>query len=346
MKIRFIIIAFLFSVFYSYSSNVKFYDINSIHGISLREIASICRDKNGFIWASSKTGVLRLTDSSNHFYQLPYETPNIISTKLLYEKDSLLAYTNNGQIFYYNAISDRFELLIDIRKPLNDSHLVLNRVIIDNNGSLLIAATTGLYKYQDKKLIQLGKEKYTEVQDLVWYDDIHLLMATNNGFWMMNTHALSDRQIFKYTDSNPIKVTKLYYNKQDEILWVGTNSDGLYLYDIPRNNLIKSPVNPFPKQPINAIEANTDSTIMVGIDGQGIWELTNDGHRVLNIYKENSDNPLSLKGNGVYDIFLDPHKRVWVCTYSGGLSYLTRDRLMSRRSHIRSTIPIRWVTTT
>lgn len=284
-------------------------------------MASVCKDKNGFIWASSKAGVLRLTDSSHHIYQLPYETPNIIYTKLLYEKDSLLAFTNNGQIFHYNAVYDRFDLIIDIRKPLKDSHLVLNRIAIDNNGAILIAASSGLYKFQDNKLIKLGKEKYADVHDLTWYDDTHLLMAANNGFWMMNIHTLSSRQIFKYSDNNTIKVTKLYYNKPDEMLWVGTNSHGLYLYDISRNIMTKSQVSPFPKQPINAIVANTDSTVMVGIDGQGIWELTKDGHTLLNIYKENADNPLSLKGNGVYDIFLDPHKRVWVCTFSGGLSY-------------------------
>src|SRR5690554_4332538 len=99
MKTRLIITAFILSVLVSYSSNVKFYDINTIHGISMREIASVCKDKNGFIWASSKAGVLRLTDNSYHIYPLPYETPNIIYTKLIYEKDSLLAFTNNGQIF-------------------------------------------------------------------------------------------------------------------------------------------------------------------------------------------------------------------------------------------------------
>jgi ligand-binding sensor domain-containing protein len=29
----------------------------------------------------------------------------------------------------------------------------------------------------------------------------------------------------------------------------------------------------------------------------------------------------SLRGNGVYDIFCDENKRIWVCTYSGGLSF-------------------------
>ncbi len=321
MKAIFTTIAFLLSIFSSYSSNVKFYDINSIYGISTREVASICEDGNGFIWASSKSGILRLTPHSYHSYQLPYETPNIIYTKLQYDNNTLLAFTNNGQIFHYNEIFDRFDLLIDIRKPLNDYHLVLNRLAIDSNGSILIAASNGLYKYQDHKLIALGKEKYSEVHDFIWLDEDQLLMGTNNGIWLMNTLSITDRQIFKYVEVNQLKVTRLYYNKSDETVWVGTSNNGLYLYDLNNNMLSQTPVYSFPKQPVNAITENTDSTVMVGIDGQGIWELTNDGMSVLNIYKENSDNPLSLKGNGVYDILLDQNNRIWVCTYSGGLSY-------------------------
>ncbi|MDD3550008.1 MAG: hypothetical protein PHW88_06070, partial [Bacteroidales bacterium] len=39
----------------------KFYSINNIFGISMRETSSVCKDDNGFIWTSSKTGVLRIT---------------------------------------------------------------------------------------------------------------------------------------------------------------------------------------------------------------------------------------------------------------------------------------------
>lgn len=325
MKTRFLIAAFLLPVSFCYSLNVKFYDINSIHGITMREVASVCKDRNGFIWASSKSGILRLTDNSCHTYQLPYETPNIIYTKLLYDNDSLLAFTNNGQIFHYNAVYDRFDLLVDIRKPLNDTHLVLNRIAVDSNGSILIAASSGLYKYQDHKLISVGREKYTEVHDFIWLDDVNLLMGTNNGFWLMNSHSLTDRQIFKYTDDNALKVTRFHYDQAEGMIWVGTSADGLYLYDLTSNTLRQSPLQPFPKQPVHAIAAITDSTVMVGIDGQGMWEMTNDGQKVLNIYKEEPDNPLSLKGNGVYDIFIDKQKRVWVCTYSGGLSFFDQE---------------------
>ena len=325
MKTRIIIAVLLLSVSFSYSSNVKFYDINSIHGISMREVASVCKDRDGFIWASSKSGILRLTDNSYHIYQLPYETPNIIYTKLLYDNDSLLAFTNNGQIFHYNELYDRFDLLIDIRKPLNDTHLVLNRIAVDRYGSILIAATTGLHKFQDNKLITIGEEKYTDIQDFIWLDELHLLMGTNNGFWLLNTYTLTDRHLYTYEEGEELKVSKLHHVQGDKMVWVGTSANGLYLYDLDSNKLSESPLKPFPNQPIHAIVPNTDSTVMVGIDGQGIWELTIENHRLLNIYKENPDNPLSLKGNGVYDIYHDQDKRIWVCTYSGGLSYFDQE---------------------
>jgi hypothetical protein len=38
--------------------------------------------------------------------------------------------------------------------------------------------------------------------------------------------------------------------------------------------------------------------------------------------KHDVDNPFAISGNGVYDIFHDESlNRVWVCTYSGGVSY-------------------------
>lgn len=60
---------------------------------------------------------------------------------------------------------------------------------------------------------------------------------------------------------------------------------------------------------------------MVGIDGKGVWELNREGDAVLNVYKENIDNPSSLQGDGVYDILCDENNRVWISTYSGGLSF-------------------------
>ena len=82
----------------------KFYSINSIFDISIRYANSVCEDSIGFIWASCKTGILRLTDDNYHIYHLPLETSDIFLVKIIYQKSKLIAYTNNGQIFIYNRL--------------------------------------------------------------------------------------------------------------------------------------------------------------------------------------------------------------------------------------------------
>jgi ligand-binding sensor domain-containing protein len=54
-----------------------------------------------------------------------------------------------------------------------------------------------------------------------------------------------------------------------------------------------------------------------------LWELNKTNNKVQNIYTEDADNPSSLQGDGVYDILYDDiSRRVWVCTYTGGVSFL------------------------
>lgn len=320
MKIRLFVIVIILSTHTLYSSNVKFYDINTIYGINLREVASICEDKNGFIWASSKTGILRLSEDTYHIYQLPYETADVINVKLIYENDILIAFTNNGQIFRYNVLSDKFELVIDIRNGLNNSNLWLNGVFVYKSDSLLIASSVGLYKFCEGNISRIGREYFSDVQ-IERFSNDHLFILGEKSIYLMNVNTKEIKCLYEFSEQFSLRVTSHYYDDTEKQLWLGTISDGLYFYDLKNDFFSPAPFKTFPKQPIQAITLNSDSTILIGIDGQGIWELTRTGDKVLNIFKEDIDNPLSLKGDGVYDILCDANSRVWVCTYTGGLLY-------------------------
>ena len=129
MKSRLLIFFLFLSIFNIYASDVKFYNINAMYGISMREMASVCKDGNGFIWASSKTGILRITESDYRIYQLPYKTANIINVKLAYNNSFLIAYTNNGQFFHYNELYDRFDLFLDLRISFNNTFLSVDLLL-------------------------------------------------------------------------------------------------------------------------------------------------------------------------------------------------------------------------
>jgi signal transduction histidine kinase/DNA-binding response OmpR family regulator/ligand-binding sensor domain-containing protein len=318
MKHQLFFIIFILSGVTSYPADVKFYNINNIYGISMRETASVCKDDNGFIWTSSKTGVLRLAGNDHRIYSLPYQTTDIINVKLAYKNKVLFAYTNNGQVFCYNTLSDRFDFLFHASRMLKNRHLYVSSLLIDQHGCFWLATSWGLYKYSEENLLLFSEGEVLCSAD---FDKDHFLFAKNDGIWLMDIKTGSSVCLYKNEIFSNIEFSSLYYDDAANRLWIGTLSGGLFYYDNIAKSITSTFVRFFPKQPILAIEACSDSTLLVGIDGQGIWEIDKKGGRVLNVYKENVDDLFSLRGNGVYDIFCDENKRIWVCTYSGGLSF-------------------------
>ena len=320
IKFRFVAIFILNLIFSLNALAVKFYSINSLLGTSYRVTASICKDDNGFIWASSKTGIIRLSDTDYRIYQLAYETAGAIFVKLIYKHSRLIAYTNNGQIFLYDPVYDRFDLLIDLRKTINNEKFDVYNVLIDQSGDYWIALNNGVYKYHLGKLTLID-EVLQERYSIAWLDEQHLVITKPTGIWSLDIQTLENKCLYENRSISSFLVASLFLDKTQNKLWIGTLSNGLFCFNLRSATLDHIHQSSIPKQPILVINENSESTILVGIDGQGVWELNKKDNQVLNIYKENDDDPYSLRGNGVYDIFYDRGKRVWICSYTGGVSF-------------------------
>lgn len=303
------------------SQNKVFYSVNDIYDTSIRGANSVCEDEKGFIWVSSKAGVYRFTEEDRRQYLLPYVTPNVISVDLLYKNTQLYAYTNNGQFFQYDPLFDRFELILDVRSLLDNNYLVVNNILIDDDGTFFIATTFGLYKYSIDKELELLSEADQEEHFIEWYDKEFFFLGRSGSLQIVEATSGKTELLHSFEGRESMQISMLYFDKETGRLWIGTNSGDTFLYDIRFDRLLNVEVSNFPNQPVLAIEANTDSTMLLGFDGQGVWELNKNGTEVLNVYREDVDDQNSLAGNGVYDIFLDRQNRVWICTYSGGVSF-------------------------
>jgi signal transduction histidine kinase/ligand-binding sensor domain-containing protein/DNA-binding response OmpR family regulator len=278
--------------------------------------SSVCKDDKGFIWTASRSGVMRLTDDSYRMYSLPFEKHNAIVVKLIHQNFELLAYANNGQIFRYNTMLDRFDNLITIDK----FNIGIARIVGDNKGVYWLATNAGLYKYS--KGTSISQIYDYDFRDIVWYNDGQLIVATDKKIGLFDVRTLKIKTIYEYPSNQSFDVTKLFFDKARRKLWIGTMSDGLCYYDFNNSTFTKSTINGLPKQPILAIDANSDSTVLIGIDGHGILKLDSRYDKLLGVSLENVDDPFSLPGNGVYDIYCDKQSgRVWVCSVSGGVSY-------------------------
>lgn len=317
------------SLFFSVSwANINFYNINEIYGISIRETASVCMDDYGFIWVSSKTGIIRLTEDDYRLYQLPFDTPDVITVKLVYQNAELIAYTNNGQIFKYDIIQDEFVLVTNLGKQINSQFLTVSVMVIDDSGYFWLATNRGLIQYKNDLFKIYWKD--IEISYLEDYGSDNIFVATADTLFLFNTN--SDKRISLLSLAEHSKnISSLKYDDSNNSLWLGTVSSGLFKYELNNSKLMQ--VSGIPKQPVLDIETISDSTILVGVDGQGLWEVGKYDLTVYNIYKEDVDKPNSLQGNGVYDIFQDNKDRVWVCTYSRGVSYYNKTSPML--THLR-----------
>ncbi|MBN1927751.1 MAG: hybrid sensor histidine kinase/response regulator, partial [Prolixibacteraceae bacterium] len=331
-RICFTLTSLLLIALSGHPSDVKFYNINSIFGISMREVHVVCSDYNGFVWASSKTGILRMTDDDCRIYQLPYEEAGVVTVRMVYNDSTLLVYTSNGQLFFYNEILDRFESIFNIKKQLGSTFISTNSIIVDKNKSLWFGTSYGLYHYQNNQVLQIEEER-ANINLLKWLSDEEIILAKANHLFLYNTSTGKFSDIYT-GDLITSSIQEMLMDTVKGILWIGTMAEGLFYYDFNIGKIERFNVASFPAEPIRALEYNYDSTLFVGIDGRGVWQLDISERKVLNIYKENLDDPGSLRGNGVYDIYVDHNNRVWVCTYSDGLSYFDQaSPLVSHLTH-------------
>ena len=278
---------------------VDFHSINDIYHISIRETNSVVKDDNGFVWISSRMGILRLTNDDCRTYQLPYEKMNMVYVKMAFSHGKLLTYNYGGQIFTYNATTDRFEPYIDIAQLLNDNGLTISKLLIDNNKNLWISTSKGLMHYNGENLVIIDKQG--PIDNIEWIDDTTLFVARRHDMQILNTTSLKTTKSVFQPIGNMIK-SCLHFSKNDGKMWIGTKSNGLILYDLNKDELTPINAQDMPKQPILALEPMNDSIMLIGYDGQGVWKLDCKRHKVLEIYKNDNNNPNSLQGNGVYGI--------------------------------------------
>jgi ligand-binding sensor domain-containing protein len=193
-----LVIGFIISLLWSgHLFAQKFHSINARFGISVREANSVCKDDNGFIWASSKTGIIRITDDDYRHYPLPYESANAITVELFSAPSHLYAFTNNGQLFSYNPILDRFELLVNLSTILNDSYLNTFSILIDSSGVFWMALSSGLYKYESGEL-KFVEKFFSDRATMTWFDSRQIIIATTEAIWLFDIQSLSKICLHQY----------------------------------------------------------------------------------------------------------------------------------------------------
>ena len=295
----------------------EFFSVNNLYNISIRETNSVCKDADGFVWASSKMGILRFASHNYRIYNLPYAEHNALTVRLECRDKMLVAYSNLGQVFIYNPVADKFEPLINLIQYINRRSLIIYKIAIDTKQDLWVASSKGFFKYADGQITAIDEEGV--FFNLEWLSEKELIVAGRTKVQIIDTESADARPRDIGASLSPSIKTSLFCDTAHNRLWIGTKTDGLMIFDFASHSVNK--VKGIPTLPVLALEQFNDSTLLAGVDGHGISAIDIGSGRIRKTYQSDRNNPQTLASNGVYDILCDPGKRVWVCTYDDGVLF-------------------------
>lgn len=301
-------------------SNTMF-DIRHIgyaEGLGSQRVFSIAEDKDGVMWIATKVGVDRYNGQTVKSYTLPgnfhYGDMAGRRIQLLHDdQHGLWAYDHTGRIYRYSVRKDCFEQEMHLGEY--DGEIRLHKICLDSNGTLWLALSSGLHKREADGRITLiaGGQP---VNDIISTGE-SLFVGTSMGVLQLSHSGLNDTRWL----INEKNVETLFCDVSRNELYVGTYNNGLFIFNLKTNQLepVKAENSGF-LNPIRAITMYDAHTILVGIDGGGVYAVdrdTKNAHLLMSI-EDSTD--IFLRGNGIYAITKDRQGNLWIGSYSGGVS--------------------------
>lgn len=295
----------------------------------LKYILKLLEDKRGRLWIITEDGKLYRKETNGRLTSHFAGTEGVGAQDIL--QDALgniyLASKNQG-VYLLRAGSNAFTRISNI------GNLPIENIYISRNNKLYIGCDgLGIYVYdpqtgflQDNplfsRLVNLAKSKITSIiednQGNIWVS-----MLQKGVFMQRNIQNDFNYMGFRLGNRNVIGencVTSLSINQGNQV-WVGTDKDGLYLFNIATRSVEGHFLN---QNTVLTLCKDQQGRTWVGTytDGLGYMDAAGSFHPV--------DLGIS-KSVGIFDIKQDPQGNIWIATMGEGLFCLQKDG--SRRNY-------------
>ena len=300
------------------------------------QVYSLIETNDGTRWVGTWGGGLFTEDSQGNVTSFRSEgksqslAHNIVYS--LYEDDSGIVWlgTNGGGI---NKINPRkknlVELAYDPEQVDSLSQGKINKIFEDKEGKLWIAIYNNGFNVYDP--VSKSIDKYmndpedeqtlpnNQINEFYEFGEV-MLLGSNAGLMKFD----EDTKQFSMFEGFPDEVL-VYSIEQvnDTELWVGTYSNGLFIYNIQEQIYEKiesdKEKNPVADNLIYDIYADTKGRV---------WIATNNGlnmkksdSEAFQLFKKENGNHSSLASNTIRSISEDSSGRIWIAMLGGGVAY-------------------------
>ena len=317
-----------------YGIMLKKQDVQECHAMKgevekLKYIHKLLEDKRGRLWIITEDGKLYRKETNGRVTSHFAGTEGVSAQDILQDAlGNLYLASKNQGVYLLRTGSNAFARISNI------GNLPIGNIYISRNNKLYIGCDgLGIYVYdpqtgflQDNplfsRLVNLAKSKITSIiednQGNIWVS-----MLQKGVFMQSNIKNDFNYMGFRLGNRNVIGencVTSLSINQGNQV-WVGTDKDGLYLFNIATCSVEGHFLN---QSTVLTLCKDQQGRTWVGTytDGLGYMDAAGSFHPV--------DLGIS-KSVGIFDIKQDPQGNIWIATMGKGLFCLQKDG--SRRNY-------------
>ena len=295
-----------------------FSHFGSLEGLSSQRVYSLHKSKDNAVWWTTKHGIDRTNGVLVTNYSLGETSPYssfagrvVKFAHSICNDDEMYVFDNSGRIYHYNKTQDRFDFVTDVSKTIN-TPVMLSDVLVGKD-CMWLAMREGVYQLlpsKDYKLKDMGIRHFADYI-LPWNND-ELLFCTHDGVFDMNAKKLFDDNVIYG-----------YYDQNLRNLWLGTFGKGVKVIKNITSKTVSKECEEvmldIPNNPVRVITPYNDRTMLIGIDGFGVYQASRMGGYTSPLFSANEGTDGVLHGNGVYDIIVDTWSNIFVASYSGGI---------------------------
>lgn len=317
-----------------YGIMLKKQDVQECHAMKgevekLKYIHKLLEDKRGRLWIITEDGKLYRKETNGRVTSHFAGTEGVSAQDILQDAlGNLYLASKNQGVYLLRTGSNAFARISNI------GNLPIGNIYISRNNKLYIGCDgLGIYVYdpqtgflQDNplfsRLVNLAKSKVTSIIEDN-HGNIWVSMLQKGVFMQSNIQNDFNYMGFRLGNRNVIGdncVTSLSINQGNQV-WVGTDKDGLYLFNIATQSVEGHFLN---QSTVLTLCKDQQGRTWVGTytDGLGYMDAAGSFHPV--------DLGIS-KSVGIFDIKQDPQGNIWIATMGKGLFCLQKDG--SRRNY-------------
>ena len=317
------------------AQSYQFKHLEVSDGLSNNSVNTICKDRDGFMWFGTATGLNRYDGYTFKIYQHaendPESLPDNYITDIVEMPDGRFWINTARGYVLFDKEQDCF--ITDVTGFMKnlESGGVPEQVFVDREGNTCLSvAGEGCYRYKEggkatffsyveHSLPEYGVTQIAECSD-------GLLLIYNTGLLVCLDHATlaikwKFDEIKKYIPAGKTIEFSLFVDR-DNCIWAYSLM-GIWAYDCGTKSWRTDLTAIWSSRPdviIHAVAQDIEGRIWVGKDYDGIDVLEKETGKVTSLVAHD-DNGRSLPHNTIYDLYADRDGVMWVGTYKKGVSY-------------------------